>query len=124
MKDYKFLIVDRNSTMRSIIRHQLTLMECKNISESGNAESALLMMGRHDFDIILTELDLPGMGGIEFVEYIRQKMLSSVPILVISADNNKEHLIQVAQAGATGFLIKPFTPVAFEQHIRNLLRHN
>ena len=124
MENSNFLIVDRMATMRSIIRHQLRQLDVAHIHEAGNAESALLAMSRRNFDIVLTELDLPGMSGVEFVEYIRQDMMSTVPVLVISADNTRENLIRVAQAGATAFLIKPFTPVAFEQHLRNLLNHS
>jgi two-component system chemotaxis response regulator CheY len=119
-----FLIVDRNTTMRGIIRHQLHELDYDRISEASNAETALLQLSRRDFDIVLTELDLPGMSGLEFVSYIRQTLMSTVPVLVISGDASRENLVRLAQAGANGFLVKPFTPVAFEQHIQNLLNHS
>jgi two-component system chemotaxis response regulator CheY len=119
-----FLIVDRNTTMRGIIRHQLHELDYDRISEATNAETALLQLSRRDFDIVLTELDLPGMNGLEFVTYIRDTLMSTVPVLVISGDASRENLVRLAQAGANGFLVKPFTPVAFEQHIQNLLNHS
>jgi two-component system chemotaxis response regulator CheY len=119
-----FLIVDRNTTMRGIIRHQLRQLDHEHIAEASNAETALLQLSRRDFDIVLTELDLPGMSGLEFVTYIRDMLMSTVPVLVISSDASRENLVRLAQAGANGFLIKPFTPVAFEQHIQNLLNHS
>ena len=119
-----FLIVDRNTTMRGIIRHQLHELDYDRISEASNAETALLQLSRRDFDIVLTELDLPGMSGLEFVTYIRDTLMSTVPVLVISGDASRENLVRLAQAGANGFLVKPFTPVAFEQHIQNLLNHS
>jgi two-component system chemotaxis response regulator CheY len=119
-----FLIVDRNTTMRGIIRHQLHELDYDRISEASNAETALLQLSRRDFDIVLTELDLPGMSGLEFVTYIRETLMSTVPVLVISGDASRENLVRLAQAGANGFLVKPFTPVAFEQHIQNLLNHS
>jgi two-component system chemotaxis response regulator CheY len=119
-----FLIVDRNTTMRGIIRHQLYELDYDRITEASNAETALLQLGRRDFDIVLTELDLPGMSGLEFVSYIRETLMSTVPVLVISGDASRENLVRLAQAGANGFLVKPFTPVAFEQHVRNLLNHS
>ena len=119
-----FLIVDRNTTMRGIIRHQLHELDYDRIAESSNAETALLQLSRRDFDIVLTELDLPGMSGLEFVTYIRETLMSTVPVLVISGDASRENLVRLAQAGANGFLVKPFTPVAFEQHIQNLLNHS
>ena len=119
-----FLIVDRNTTMRGIIRHQLHELDYDLISEASNAETALLQLSRRDFDIVLTELDLPGMSGLEFVSYIRETLMSTVPVLVISGDASRENLVRLAQAGANGFLVKPFTPVAFEQHIQNLLNHS
>jgi two-component system chemotaxis response regulator CheY len=119
-----FLIVDRNTTMRGIIRHQLHELDYDRITEASNAETALLQLGRRNFDIVLTELDLPGMSGLEFVSYIRETLMSTVPVLVISGDASRENLVRLAQAGANGFLVKPFTPVAFEQHIQNLLNHS
>ena len=119
-----FLIVDRNTTMRGIIRHQLHELDYEHIAEASNAETALLQLSRRDFDIVLTELDLPGMSGLEFVTYIRDTLMSTVPVLVISGDASRENLVRLAQAGANGFLVKPFTPVAFEQHIQNLLNHS
>lgn len=119
-----FLIVDRNTTMRGIIRYQLRQLDYGHIAEASNAETALLQLSRCDFDIVLTELDLPGMSGLEFVSYIRETLMSTVPVLVISSDASRENLVRLAQAGANGFLIKPFTPVAFEQHIQNLLNHS
>ena len=119
-----FLIVDRNTTMRGIIRHQLHELDYDRISEASNAETALLQLSRRDVDIVLTELDLPGMSGLEFVSYIRETLMSTVPVLVISSDASRENLVRLAQAGANGFLVKPFTPVAFEQHIQNLLNHS
>jgi two-component system chemotaxis response regulator CheY len=124
MENSNFLIVDRNTTMRGIIRHQLHELDYDRISEASNAETALLQLSRRDFDIVLTELDLPGMSGLEFVSYIRQTLMSTVPVLVISGDASRENLVRLAQAGANGFLVKPFTPVAFEQHIQNLLNHS
>jgi two-component system chemotaxis response regulator CheY len=118
-----FLIVDRNTTMRGIIRHQLHELDYDRIAEASNAETALLQLSRCNFDIVLTELDLPGMSGLEFVSYIRETLMSTVPVLVISSDASRENLVRLAQAGANGFLVKPFTPVAFEQHIQNLLNH-
>jgi two-component system chemotaxis response regulator CheY len=119
----KFLIVDRNSSMRSIIRAQLKDMGFSNIQEAGNAESALLNMTRHEYDVILTEVDLPGIDGFQFIEEIKKKhIINDFQIMVIASALSKAELVRLAQMGVTSFLIKPFTLVAFEQHLKSLLR--
>jgi two-component system chemotaxis response regulator CheY len=118
----KFLIVDRNSSMRSIIRAQLKDMGFSNIQEAGNAESALLNMTRHEYDVILTEVDLPGIDGFQFIEEIKKKhIINDFQIMVIASALSKAELVRLAQMGVTSFLIKPFTLVAFEQHLKSLL---
>ena len=119
----KFLIVDRNSSMRSIIRAQLKDMGFSNIQETGNAESALLNMTRHEYDVILTEVDLPGIDGFQFIEEIKKKhIINNFQIMVIASALSKAELVRLAQMGITSFLIKPFTLVAFDQHLKSLLR--
>ena len=119
----KFLIVDRHSSMRSIIRAQLKDMGFSNIQEAGNAESALLNMTRHEYDVIFTEVDLPGIDGFQFIEEIKKKhIINNFQIIVIASALSKAELVRLAQMGVTSFLIKPFTLVAFEQHLKSLLR--
>jgi two-component system chemotaxis response regulator CheY len=106
-----FLLVDRNATMRSIIRHELIEMGYRSIHQVGNAESALLSLGKKNYDVIITELELPGMDGIEFIKQVRKNQnLSNVKILIVSGSLSKEEFIYAMQNGANSCLVNPFSP--------------
>jgi len=118
-----FLLVDRNSTMRSIVRHELIDMGYKNIYQVGNAESALLTLGKQSTDVIITELELPGMTGLEFIQTVRkQHELSAVKIFVVAASLSKQELVEAMQSGADGCLVKPFSPRSFAQHLNQIMQ--
>jgi two-component system chemotaxis response regulator CheY len=119
----KFLLVDRNSTMRSIVRHELIDMGYKNIYQVGNAESALLTLSKQSTDVIITELELPGMTGLEFIQTVRkQHELSAVKIFVVAASLSREDLVRAMQSGADGCLVKPFSPNSFVQHLNQIIQ--
>lgn len=118
----KFLLVDRNATMRSIIRHELIEMGYRTIHQVGNAESALLSLGKQFYDVIVTELELPGMDGIEFIKEVRKHYkLTNIKILVVTGRLSKEELIHAMQNGANSCLVKPFSPNALKNHIEHIL---
>lgn len=117
-----FLLVDRNSTMRSIVRHELVELGYKNVHQVGNAESALLTMARHSIDIVITELELPGMSGLEFIQAVRKNTLTQdTKILVVSSSLSREELVHAMQAGANSCLVKPFSPNTFAQHLNHVI---
>ena len=117
-----FLLVDRNSTMRSIVRHELVELGYKNVHQAGNAELALLIMARHSIDIVITELELSGMSGLEFIQAVRKNTLTQdTKILVVSSSLSREELVYAMQAGANSCLVKPFSPNVFAQHLNHVI---
>lgn len=106
----KFLVVDDFSTMRRIVRNLLKELGFTNVDEAEDGVIALQKLKAADFDFVVTDWNMPNMTGIELLRAIRaDASLKSLPVLMITAEAKKENIIEAAQAGASGYIVKPFT---------------
>lgn len=109
-KDLKFLVVDDFSTMRRIIKNLLHDLGYKNVVEADDGNTALPLLKAGDIDFLITDWNMPGMPGIDLLKAIRaDAALSKVPVLMVTAEAKREQIIEAAQAGVNGYVIKPFT---------------
>ena len=109
-KNMKVLVVDDFSTMRRIIKNLLRDLGFTNISEADDGSTALPMLKEGDFDFVVTDWNMPGMQGIDLLKAIRADgKLSHIPVLMVTAEANKEQIVMAAQAGVNGYIVKPFT---------------
>ena len=109
-KNMKFLIVDDFSTMRRIIRNLLKELEFTNADEAEDGIAALAKLRGGNFEFVVSDWNMPNMTGIELLRAIRaDDTLKHLPVLMVTAEAKKENIIEAANAGASGYVIKPLT---------------
>ncbi len=106
----KFLVVDDFSTMRRIVRNLLKELGFTNVDEAEDGQIALQKLNSLPFDFVVTDWNMPNMDGLTLLQNIRATpALKHLPVLMITAEAKKENIIEAAQAGASGYIVKPFT---------------
>ncbi len=114
----KILIVDDFSTMRRIIKNLLRDLGFTNTSEADDGLTALPMLEGGKYDFLVTDWNMPGMQGIDLLKAIRSNPeLSSLPVLMVTAESKKEQIVEAAQAGVNGYVVKPFTAATLKEKI-------
>jgi two-component system chemotaxis response regulator CheY len=117
-KNMKILIVDDFSTMRRIIKNLLRDLGFNNTQEADDGNSALPMLQAGNFDFLVTDWNMPGMTGIDLLKAVRaDAKLASLPVLMVTAEAKKDQIIEAAQAGVNGYIVKPFTAVTLKEKI-------
>ncbi|GAB1258069.1 chemotaxis response regulator CheY [Aurantivibrio plasticivorans] len=117
-KGMKILIVDDFSTMRRIIKNLLRDLGFTNTHEADDGSTALPMLKSGDFDFLVTDWNMPGMTGIELLKEIRaDESLASLPTLMVTAEAKRDQIIEAAQAGVNGYVVKPFTAQVLKEKI-------
>ncbi len=120
-KNMKILIVDDFSTMRRIIKNLLRDLGFTNTQEADDGNSALPLLKASDFDFLITDWNMPGMTGIELLKAVRaDDKLKSLPVLMVTAEAKREQIIEAAQAGVNGYVVKPFTAQALKEKIEKI----
>jgi two-component system chemotaxis response regulator CheY len=116
-KNLKFLVVDDFSTMRRIVRNLLKELGYTNVDEAEDGVAALAKLrGGGGFQFVVTDWNMPNMTGIELLKNIRADAgLKHLPVLMITAEAKKENIIEAAQNGASGYIVKPFTAATLEE---------
>jgi two-component system, chemotaxis family, chemotaxis protein CheY len=121
-KDMKFLVVDDFSTMRRIIKNLLNDLGYANVTEADDGQTALPMLQAGNFDFLITDWNMPGMPGLDLLKAVRaDARLAKMPVLMLTAEAKREQIIEAAQAGVNGYVIKPFTAVTLKEKIDKIL---
>ena len=114
----KILIVDDFSTMRRIIKNLLRDLGFTNTHEADDGSTALPMLKSGDFDFLVTDWNMPGMSGIELLKEVRSDgKLAGLPVLMVTAEAKRDQIIEAAQAGVNGYVVKPFTAQVLKEKI-------
>ena len=122
--DMNILIVDDFSTMRGIIKNLLRDLGFKNTHEADDGNTALPMLQNGNIDFLVTDWNVPGMTGIELLKVLRaDEKLADLPVLMVTAESNREQIIEAAQAGVNGYIVKPFTAVTLKEKIEKIFEH-
>lgn len=117
-KNMKILIVDDFSTMRRIIKNLLRDLGFTNTQEADDGSTALPMLRSGDFDFLVTDWNMPGMTGIDLLKEVRaDAKLASLPVLMVTAEAKRDQIIEAAQAGVNGYVVKPFTAQVLKEKI-------
>jgi two-component system, chemotaxis family, chemotaxis protein CheY len=117
-KNMKILIVDDFSTMRRIIKNLLRDLGFTNTQEADDGMTALPMLRNGDFDFLVTDWNMPGMTGIDLLKQVRaDAKLVSLPVLMVTAEAKRDQIIEAAQAGVNGYVVKPFTAQVLKEKI-------
>jgi two-component system, chemotaxis family, chemotaxis protein CheY len=121
--DLKFLIVDDFSTMRRIVRNLLKEAGFANAEEAEDGAVALQKLKGARFDFVVTDINMPNMNGFELLSQIRaEESLKHLPVLMITAEARKEDIVMAAQAGASGYIVKPFTKATLEEKVAKIMQ--
>ncbi len=114
----KILIVDDFSTMRRIIKNLLRDLGFTNTVEADDGLTALPILRAGGIDFLVTDWNMPGMQGIELLKTVRaDAKLSKLPVLMVTAEQKREQIIEAAQAGVNGYIVKPFTAATLKEKI-------
>lgn len=117
----KILIVDDFSTMRRIIKNLLRDLGFNNTIEADDGLTALPILKAGGVDFLITDWNMPGMQGIDLLKTVRaDAKLSAMPVLMVTAETKREQIIEAAQAGVNGYIVKPFTAATLKEKIEKI----
>jgi two-component system chemotaxis response regulator CheY len=112
------LVVDDFSTMRRIIKGLLQDLGFANITEADDGLTALSLLKAGNFDLLITDWNMPGMQGVELLRQVRaDERMKKLPVLMLTAEAKREQIVAAAQAGVSGYVIKPFTAATLKEKI-------
>lgn len=118
----KILIVEDSSTMRSLIGSALAAMGDFEVIEAVNGFEALRILPREKVDMVITDINMPDINGLELVNFIKNNPnYRSIPLLIVSTEGSERDRQKGLQLGADGYLVKPFAPRDLESFVRRFL---
>ncbi len=120
-KDIKILIVDDFATMRRIIKNLLRDLGFENTDEAEDGAKALPKLQNGDYKFVITDWNMPAMPGIELLKAIRaDRRLQALPVLMVTAEQRREQIVEAAEAGVNGYIVKPFTAAMLKEKIERI----
>ncbi|HLI62825.1 MAG TPA: response regulator [Terriglobales bacterium] len=125
MENVRALIVDDSSVMRKIVARALQQggVALGEILEAGNGSEALDILRNRKVDLVLSDINMPVMDGLEFVRQLQSlENAKGTPVLMITTEGSESHVMQAISNGARGYIRKPFTPDQMKQHVLPLLQ--
>jgi len=125
MEGLRTLIVDDSSVMRKIVARALQQggVTIAEILEAGNGSEALDIIRSHKVDLVLSDINMPVMDGLEFVRQLQGvENAQGVPVVMITTEGSESHVMQAISNGARGYIRKPFTPDQMKKHVLPLLQ--
>jgi two-component system chemotaxis response regulator CheY len=125
MSEIRTLIVDDSSVMRKIVERTLRQagLDPMIVHEAGSGTEGLDVLKAEKVDLILSDINMPSMDGLEFLRQIRdQNLAPGVPVVMITTESSEEHVKQAIQAGARGYIRKPFTAEQVKERVLPLVR--
>jgi two-component system, chemotaxis family, chemotaxis protein CheY len=121
--DMKFLVVDDFATMRRIVRNLLKEIGYANSDEAEDGVDALNKLRSAKYDFVVSDINMPNMNGFDLLRSIRaDEALKQLPVLMVTAEAKKEDIITAAQAGASGYIVKPFTKATLEEKLTKIVQ--
>src|SRR5580698_6054640 len=120
--EMKFLVVDDFSTMRRMVKSVLNELGYSNVTEADDGSTAFPLLRAGNFDFLITDWNMPGMPGLELLRAVRaDPKLAKLPVLMLTAETNREQIIAAAQARVDGYVIKPFTADVLKKKLLKIL---
>ncbi|GJL53221.1 MAG: two-component system response regulator [Nitrospirales bacterium] len=117
----KVLVVNDMSTMRRIVKNVLKQIGYSDIAEAENGQDALTKLKAGGFGLVVSDWNMPVMPGIELLRNVRgDANLKSLPFLMVTAEAQKENIIEAVQAGVSNYVVKPFTAEALQEKLEKI----
>ena len=118
----KILAVDDSATMRRIIRNQLKQAGFEDVDEAENGREALTLLGRGQYDLLITDWNMPEMCGLDLVIEVRKtEPIKKMPILMITTVSAKEDIVTALKAGVNNYVVKPFDAATLQAKVSQLV---
>lgn len=119
----KVLIVDDFATMRRILKNILKQIGFKNLLEADDGTTAMEALEKNDIDLVISDWNMPKMTGLELLKWVRaNKKYAKTPFLMVTAEAQKQNVIEAVQAGVSNYVVKPFTAEAISEKLKKILK--
>lgn len=118
------LVVDDSETVRSIILKTLTLsgLELNDSLQASNGKEALALLRDNWVDLVLTDINMPDMGGVELIEHMKKdEVLKTIPVVVVSTEGSATRIEELKEKGVRAYIRKPFTPEKIREVLDDVL---
>lgn len=120
-KGMKILVVDDFPTMRRIVRSLLKELGFNNVEEAEDGQEALSKLAGGGFEFVVSDWNMPNLNGLDMLKQIRADgAIQSLPVLMVTAEAKKDNIVAAAQAGANGYIVKPFTAATLEEKLNKI----
>ena len=119
----RILIVEDSETMRSLLASSLEELDVPvKISEAASGFEALRLLPREDFDLVVTDINMPDINGLELLSFVRNNdRFRSMPVVIVSTEGSDRDRDKGLELGADAYLVKPFDPGALREVVSGLL---
>ena len=119
----KILVVDDFATMRRILKNVLKQIGFTKVVEAGDGTTALDVLRKDKIDLILADWNMPKMTGLELLKAVRADgSLKDIPFLMVTAEAQKDSVLQAVQAGVSNYIVKPFTADAIKEKLKQMFK--
>jgi two-component system chemotaxis response regulator CheY len=119
----KILVVDDMSTMRRIVKNIMKQLGFPNVEEAENGQDALDKLRAESFGLVISDWNMPVMTGIDLLRAIRaDDQLKAIPVLMVTAEAQKENLIEAVKAGVSNYIVKPFTAEVLQEKMNKIFK--
>ena len=120
-KTIKVMVVDDFATMRRIVKGVLKNLGFNNIIEAENGKDAFTELKKESVGLIVSDWNMPNMTGLELLKAVRgDKDLKDTPFIMVTAEGQKENVVEAVKAGVNNYIIKPFTPETFQEKLEKV----
>ena len=120
-KTIKVMVVDDFATMRRIVKGVLKNLGFNNIIEAENGKDAFNELKKEPVGLIVSDWNMPNMTGLELLKAVRgDKDLKDTPFIMVTAEGQKENVVEAVKAGVSNYIIKPFTPETFREKVEKV----
>jgi two-component system, chemotaxis family, chemotaxis protein CheY len=117
----KILIVDDFATMRRIMKNILKQIGFANITEADDGTTALEELKKGEFDLVISDWNMPKMTGLDLLKAVRDDdNLKAMPFLMVTAEAQKQNVVDAVQAGVSNYVVKPFTAEAISEKLEKI----
>nr|WP_246041717.1 chemotaxis response regulator CheY [Desulfoglaeba alkanexedens] len=121
-KDMTVLVVDDFATMRRIIRNILRELDFKDIVEAENGTAAVRILESQKVDLVISDWNMPKMTGLELLKWVRaNEKARDIPFLMVTAEAQKENIVEAIKAGVNNYIVKPFTAAVLSEKLEKIL---
>lgn len=119
----KIMIVDDFATMRRIVKNILMQLGFKNFLEADDGSTAWDILQKEEVNLIVSDWNMPKMTGIELLKKVRaDDRFTNLPFLMVTAEAQKENIIEAIKARVSNYIVKPFTPETLSEKIEKIFQ--